>query len=113
MILEAFSEELKLRQNVGRAPERVLFEWLSRMLLMPPAPDDMVGRVIHTEIEMLDCSGFPVFEGRTDTGRVLLESLYKYCRSYDHWKFTQWVHVLNASDFGKKPGLWYSPDEDP
>jgi hypothetical protein len=65
------------------------------------APDDMVGRVIHTEIEMFDCNGFPTFEGKSDTGRKLLESLYKYCRSYDHWKFTQWLHVLNASDFSQ------------
>lgn len=103
MILEAFSEELKARGNRGRAPERVLFDWLSRTLLVPPAPGDMVGRVIHTEIEMFHWNGYPTFEGKSDTGRKLLESLYQYCRSYDHWKFTQWLHVLNASDFSQSP----------
>lgn len=103
MILEAFSTELKAQPNQSRTPERVLFEWLCRMLLVPPAPDDHIGKILHTEIAMIDCNGLPAFEGRTDTGRVLLESLYKYCRSYDHWKFSHWLHQLNASDFDQRP----------
>lgn len=104
MILEAFSEELKACANHGRVPEHVLFEWLSRYLQTPPAPDDMVGRILHTEIAMVDCNGLLAFEGKSNTGNILLESLYKYCRSYDHWKFSQWLHRLNASDFAESSG---------
>lgn len=99
MILEAFSETLRTYNGQTCSPERVLFDWLTDHLTLPPAPNDMIGRVLHTEIEMIDCNGFPAFEGRSHTGRILLESLYKYCRSYDHWQFTRWLHERQASDF--------------
>ncbi len=99
MILEAFSQSLLAADNRGRVPEHVLFEWLSRILLMPPAPDDMVGRVIHAEIRMIDCNGYPAFEGKSATGDTLLCSLYQYCRSFDHWQFTRWLHERSATDF--------------
>lgn len=101
MILTAFSEQLKLDCNRDRKPEHVLFDWLTKSLLMPPAPDDQIGRVLHTEIAMIDVEGYPGFEGKTDTGRQLLESLYQFCRSYDHWQFSRWLHELRASDFSE------------
>jgi len=99
LILCAFSEQLRLDRNRGRAPERVLFEWLTGILLMPPAPDDHVSKVIHAEIALLDCDGHPAFEGKSKTGSQLLSSLYQFCRSFDHWQFTRWVHEVSASDF--------------
>jgi hypothetical protein len=100
LILKAFSEQLRLEKNRGHAPERVLLEWLTCILLMPPAPDDMVARVIHAEIDLnqYDASHYG-FEGRSESGRRLLSSLYEFCRSYDHWQFSRWVHELSASDF--------------
>lgn len=104
MILEAFSTYLKQKQNQELSPERILFEWLNRILVLPPAPDDMVGRVIHAEIEMINCNGHFGFEGKSETGRQLLKSLILYCRSYDHWQFSRWIHEVRASDFSQKFG---------
>lgn len=101
MILEAFGKHLQSAPNRGRKPETVLFEWLTQALLEPPAPDDTIGKVLHAEIAMLDCNGFPAFEGRSDTGRTLLASLYQYCRSFDHWQFSRWLHERQASDFSQ------------
>lgn len=78
--------------------------WLARILLLPPAPNDMVGRVVHAEITMVHAQGRTLFEGNSHTGRKLLKSLIDYCRSYDHWQFTRWVHELRASDFSRKCG---------
>lgn len=102
MILEAFSAYLQLEKNGSLPPEQALMSWLTRILLLPPAPNDMVGRVIHAEIRMLDCDGRTLFEGKSHTGRQLLKSLIHYCRSFDHWQFTRWVHELRASDFTRK-----------
>ncbi len=99
MIIKAFSERLRQAENQGMSPERVLFDWLTQVLLFPPAPDDVVGKVIHAEIALIDCNGYPGFEGKTNTGCELLENLYRFCRSYDHWQFGRWVHEVRASDF--------------
>ena len=101
MILEAFSKELQAKRHEGNSPERILFDWLLNILLWPPAPDDHVAKVIHAEIAFLDCNGHPAFEGKSDTGHQLLESLYKFCRSFDHWQFTRWLHEIRASDFSE------------
>jgi hypothetical protein len=101
LILKAFSEQLQLECNRERKPEHVLFDWLARTLLMPPAPDDVVGKVLHAEIEMIDCNGYPGFEGKNDSGCRLLESLFQFCRSYDHWQFSRWLHEIRASDFSE------------
>lgn len=101
MILEAFSAYLQKQEHQERSPERHLYDWLARILLLPPAPDDMVGRVIHAEIELIDCNGYRGFEGKSTTGHQLLKSLVAYCRSYDHWQFSRWIHEVRASDFSR------------
>ena len=104
MILEAFSKHLQSEENRDLAPERVLYQWLFLMLCLPPDPNDQVSKVIHTEIEMIwhgddDNETYVTFEGRSSTGKQLLKSLVDYCRSYDHWQFTKWLHHVQASDF--------------
>ncbi len=104
MILEAFSAHLKQHFRPGYSPEKILLQWLTGMLLMPPAPEDMVGKILHTELMLHELNGQHFFEGKTDTGRQLLKSLTQYCRSYDHWQFSRWVHDVRASDFTRKYG---------
>lgn len=99
MILEAFSQELQADKNRGRAPERVLFDWLVGHLLVPAHPHDHVSRVIQTEIALLDVDGRLGFEGRSASGHTLLQSLFNYCRSYEQWQFSRWLHHMRASDF--------------
>lgn len=104
MILEAFSSHLKANHKQGHPPERVLMEWLTGILLLPPAPNDQIGKIIHTELALIETNGHQVFEGKSDTGCELLKSLTQYCRSYDHWQFSRWVHEIRASDFNRKYG---------
>lgn len=104
MILTAFSKHLKAKANLEKPPERVLYTWLAGILLQPPAPGDTIARILHTEIEIIDCEGHLGFEGKTDTGHQLLKSLYEFCRSYDHWQFSRWLHEVQASDFSRKCG---------
>jgi hypothetical protein len=109
LILEAFAQHLRNRTHSGRyqtaqKPEKILYEWLVSILSQPPAPDDPVSRVVHTEIALTRWSGHFSLEGKSDTGQRLLYSLTQFCRSYDHWQFTRWVHQVRASDFQRKFG---------
>ena len=46
LILEAFSTYLKQKQDLGLSPERILFDWLHRILLLPPAPEHWIENVV-------------------------------------------------------------------
>ncbi len=108
MILHAFSQYLHAKKRSGKSPEKLLFSWLTAQLSFPPVreneTDDKVSKILHTEIAMTDINGHVAFEGKTDTGIMLLNSLYQFCRSYDHWQFSKWLHEINASDFHPQTG---------
>ncbi len=113
MILEAFSDVLHecYRRNEQSA-EAVLQEWLLGYLRAPLDQADHISRVLHTEIGYLDpdltaesanfhqeSKSFQGFFGKSYSGQILLESLFEYCKSYENWQFSRWLHHLRASDF--------------
>jgi len=97
MILEAFSTYLKQHYNGQFDPETVLHQWLD-MQLSSPQPSQ-IGLVIQIEIAKIIFEEEIWFVGTSETGANLLESLYQYCGSYDHWQFSRWLHQVQASDF--------------
>jgi hypothetical protein len=108
LILEAFSDTLNecYRRNEQSA-EAVLQEWLLGYLRAPVDSSDHVSRVLHTEIGYLDpnlpsesqTTSMQGFFGKSTSGQILLESLFEYCKSYENWQFSRWLHHLRASDF--------------
>lgn len=101
MILEAFSEVLHDRyRRHGQASEDILRQWLFDYLGQPVDETCQISRVLHTEIELSPgLSGEPRFVGKSPSGQILLESLFQYCKSYENWQFSRWLHHLRASDF--------------
>lgn len=99
MILEAFSGHLHERSGKGHSSEEILHQWLFEILSAPQNRREPVTCVIHTEIGMQLTDGKMQFAGLSATGDRLLSSLYGYCKSFDHWQFTRWLHHLRASDF--------------
>ncbi len=99
MILEAFSEILREQYHLGRPAEEILHVWLSSHLDEEPQTGNSVGRVLHTEVTRLNINGETWFAGRSASGNRLLDSLYGYCKSYESWQFSRWLHHLRASDF--------------
>lgn len=99
MILEAFSQQLRERYGQHLSSEQILHQWLLSILCQPADCADHVSRVIHTEIEIQSRQGQTGFVGTSDSGQRLLESLYQYCRSYEQWQFSRWLHHMRASDF--------------
>jgi hypothetical protein len=99
VILEALSKHMHEGARNGQKPVDVLHAWLEDVLHFPGRYDHQVSRVIHTEIALLRVNGAVGFEGRSETGRILLDSMYEYCQSYENWQFTRWLHELRATDF--------------
>lgn len=97
MIIKAFSDYLKTFNS--EIPSILLLtRWLKENL--SKNPENNVERIIHNEIGILkNKRGVFLLVGKTQSGKILLESLHEYALSYDGHKFSKWVHDLKASDF--------------
>lgn len=113
MILEAFAQYLHEADPELPAPA-VLARWLWERLSVPG--QTIVDKVLRCEISIgkptqigkhalrLDAgTGGPsyVFQGRSESGRRLLNALYQYSLSYEQQKWNRWVHRVKASDFNE------------
>lgn len=99
MIIKAFSEYVK---NVKSDIPTILLlsKWLRDKL--SKKPEDNIKRVIHHEIAQIkNKKGQYILIGKTNSGKLLLESLYKYALSYEQHNFNKWLHNIKASDFDK------------
>jgi hypothetical protein len=99
LILEAFSQRLHQAYQRDIDTEDILHGWLLEILQSPGVEGDLVAKVIHTEVGFHLEEGDPVFFGKSPTGETLLKTLEEYCKSYEHWQFSRWLHHLRASDF--------------
>ena len=102
MILEAFSNVLKAEFETTRLALPILQAWLKRHLARPfPNPNDPVHQVLVTELEWIEAGELSCVTARSHSGKILLDSLQDYCRSYEDWQYRRWLHALKASDFNK------------
>jgi len=97
MIIKAFSDYLKEFNN--DIPSTILLSrWLKDSLTKKP--EDRISKIIHRELIFIkDKRGLFMIVGKSNSGTVLLESLYNFALSYEQQNFTRWIHNLKASDF--------------
>lgn len=97
MIIKEFSEYLKKFETEIPAVELVP-GWVAQKLSKPP--ENNVDKVLQKEIALFrNRKGIFLLFGRSDSGRMLLESLHEFALSYDSHRFSKWVHNVKASDF--------------
>ena len=111
MILESFSQVLHQQWHPKSSPaHHVLTHWLLSYLLsgpeadtrLPDEPVDLIHRVLETELCVIEAKGRPpVIVARSQTGQILLKSLYQYCESYEQWMFRRWLHQASADEFNE------------
>jgi hypothetical protein len=97
MIIKAFSDYIK-EFNSDIPTVILLFRWLKDKLMKQP--ENNVERVIHKEITLFmnKKSGF-LLVSNSESGRILIESLYNFALSYEQQNFSRWIHNTKASDF--------------
>jgi hypothetical protein len=97
MIIKAFSDYIKIF-NTEIPAVIILSTWLREKL--SKTPENNVERIIHNEIgSITNSKGVFLLIGKTQSGKILLESLYEFALSYEHHKFNKWIHEIKASDF--------------
>ncbi|MEM0951650.1 MAG: hypothetical protein AAGI66_05845 [Cyanobacteria bacterium P01_H01_bin.74] len=111
MILEAFSIYLKAHWKMGVPSQVLLNRWLKIQLHQPIRGVDPVLKIIQTELAYMPVTDSqddqdnlekPQLSGiiaKSDSGHRLLKTLIRYCKSYDQWQFSRWLHNRKASDF--------------
>lgn len=99
MIIEAFAEYIKKNKNEKEA-QNILIEWLKDILSREP--HNNTERAIHKEIAIEKIEDKYQIKGKSQTGNILIESLYRYTISYENQKFSRWLHKIKASDFKNK-----------
>ena len=99
MILEAFSDILKLNYPDENASAKAILDQWILAILTTGRPTNSVERVIHSEFALLISGDETVILPRSKDAERLLTSLTQYCESYEHWMFRRWLHQAKASHF--------------
>ena len=104
MILSEFSKYLQSR-NEYITPNRssgtkILCDWIK--LVINKNPKNNVDKIVHKEIMLAENkSGDFFIVGKSESGRVLVNALYNYALSYEHYIMSKWLEDKKANDFEK------------
>ncbi len=102
MILKEFSKFIQKRNksiiNNETTATKILCEWIK--LVINKNPKNHVDKIVHKEIMLAENkSGDFLIIGKSDSGRVLINALYNYALSYEHYIMSKWLENKNSNDF--------------
>lgn len=102
MILKEFSKYLQNKNkdiiNGKTTTTKLLCEWIRYIIYKNPK--NHVDKIVHREIMLAENkSGDFLILGKSDSGRVLVNALYNYALSYEHYIMSKWLENKKPSDF--------------
>ena len=79
---------------------KLLCEWIT--LVINKNPKNHVDKIVHREIMLAqNKSGDFLIIGKSESGRVLVNALYNYAKSYEHYIMSKWLEDKKPEDFQK------------
>ena len=95
MILGEFSKYIQSRNNDITSNKatgtKILCDWI-----------ELVDKIVHKEIMLAKNKSNDFFiVGKSESGRVLVNALYNYALSYEHYIMSKWLENKKANDFKK------------
>lgn len=104
MILSEFSKYLQSRNDDitsnRSSGTKILCDWIK--LVINKNPKNNVDKIVHKEIMLAENkSGDFFIVGKSESGRVLVNALYNYALSYEHYIISKWLEDKKANDFEK------------
>lgn len=102
MILSEFSKYLQSRNeditSNRSTGTKILCDWIK--LVINKNPKNNVDKIVHKEIMLAENkSGDFFIVGKSESGRVLVNALYNYALSYEHYIMSKWLENKKANDF--------------
>lgn len=104
MILKEFSTYLQSKnQDITSnktTTTKLLCEWIK--LVINKNPKNHVDKIVHKEIMLAqNKSGDFFIVGKSKSGRVLVNALYNFALSYEHYIISKWLIDKNPEDFNR------------
>ena len=104
MILKEFSKYIQSKAddivNNKTTGTKLLCEWIT--LVINKNPKNHVDKIVHREIMLAqNKSGDFLIVGKSQSGRVLINALYNYAQSYEHYIMSKWLKDKKPDDFQK------------
>ncbi len=91
--LQQHNEELLMRKTT---PLKLLHVWLKSVINKNPKTN--VDKIVHKEILFCENSnGDYLIVGKSDSGRVLVNALLEFAKSYENYNHAKWVHLTEQS----------------
>ena len=102
MILSEFSKYLQSRNNDITSGQstgtQILCDWIK--LVIYKNPKNNVDKIVHREIMLAENkSGDFLIVGKSESGRVLVNALYNFALSYEHYIMSKWLEDKKPEDF--------------
>ena len=104
MILKEFSKYLQENnQNLienKTSTTKLLCNWIK--LVINKNPKNHVDKIVHKEIMLAENKNGDFFiVGKSESGRVLVNALYNFALSYEHYIMSKWLIDKKPNDFSK------------
>lgn len=79
---------------------KLLCEWVK--FVINKNPKNHIDKIIHKEIMLAENkSGDFLIVGKSESGRVLVNALYNFALSYEHYIMSKWLSDKKPKDFNK------------
>lgn len=104
MILKEFSIYLQERNtdiiSNRTTTTKLLCEWIK--FVINKNPKNHVDKIVHKEIMLAqNKSGDFFIVGKSESGRILVNALYNFALSYEHYIMSKWLIDKNPDDFNR------------
>jgi len=102
MILREFATYIQSRKDEitggSTTAVKVLCDWIR--LVITKNPKGHVDKIVHTEIMLAENEAGDFFiVGKSESGRKLVNALYNFALSYEHYIMQQWLSNKKPDDF--------------
>ena len=102
MILKEFSTYIQNRKDDITSGEttatKILCDWIK--FVITKNPKGHVDKIVHTEIMLAENEiGYYFIVGKSESGRVLVNALYNFALSYEHYVMQQWINNQKPQNF--------------
>ena len=104
MILKEFAKYLQANNenliNNSTTATKLLCSWVR--LVINKNPKNHVDKIVHREIMLAENkTGDFLIVGKSESGRVLVNALYNFALSYEHYIMSKWLTDKKPYDFTK------------
>ena len=105
MILNEFSKYIQSKNEditSGKSTGTKIFcDWIK--IVINKNPKNHVDKIVHKEIMLAENkSGDFLIVGKSESGRTLVNALYNYALSYEHYIMSKWLENKKPQDFNSQ-----------